>query len=80
MKYVTSVIFGLLFIGVLSFTLTPLLSDAYISFYGLEAGPDAETELYKFLLYVQWPCFFAIGCLAGYFTYKKIKIRKQQNN
>ena len=54
MKYMTSIIFGLLFVGGgLSFTLTPFLSDVYITFYGLEAGPDSETELFKFLLYAQ---------------------------
>lgn len=80
MKYIVSVIFGLLFIGVLSFTVTPFLSDAYITFRGLEAGPDRETELFKFLLYAQWPSFFALGCFSGYFTYIKIMKRKKKNS
>ncbi|MBA35371.1 MAG: hypothetical protein CMI14_08050 [Oleispira sp.] len=78
MKYITSVIFGFILVGVLSITLTPLLSDAYISFYDLEAGPDAETELFMFLLYVQWPLFFATGFASGYLLHSKIISRKHK--
>jgi hypothetical protein len=78
MKYVTSLLFGLIFIVGLSFILTPLLSDIYISLYDLEAGPDAETELFMFLLYVQWPLFFAAGFTTGYLTYNKIALSKQK--
>lgn len=72
MKYVTSLLFGLIFIVGLSFAFTPFLNDIYISFYNLEAGPDSETELFKFLLYVQWPLFFAAGFFVGYLIHRKV--------
>ncbi len=37
----------------------------------LSPGPDAESELLKFLILVQWPTFLIIGGILGNWLYKK---------
>ena len=71
MKYITSIVFGVFSIILFSFLATPLLNDKYISIYKIEPGPDGETELIEFLLFIQWPIFFVVGSIAGYFLHTK---------
>jgi len=71
MKYTISVIVGLISVFLLSFLLTPYLSDLYASLNNIEPGPDGESELFSFLLFVQWPLFFIIGCFLGCYLYSK---------
>lgn len=79
MKYLTALFFGLVFFLLLSFLLTPSLSDIYMSYYNLGRGPDFESELIKFFIYVQSPIFFIIGFICGYFVHVKYlnKIKKE---
>lgn len=72
MRYVTGLIFGLVFVISLSFILSPFLSDIYIRFYELPPGPDAESKLADFLIFFQWPVFFILGFLVGLIGHKKI--------
>lgn len=71
MKYLTAIVSGIIFLVLFSFIATPILNDIYVSIYDIEPGPDGETELSRFLLYVQWPIFFACGSIAGYFLHTK---------
>ncbi|MCU7847408.1 MAG: hypothetical protein KZQ89_05280 [Candidatus Thiodiazotropha sp. (ex Lucinoma kastoroae)] len=71
MKYITSVIVGVLFIILFTFILTPLVNDAYVAITGLEPGPDGESKLLDLLVFVQWPIYFFIGSISGWFIHKK---------
>jgi len=71
MKYITSTIVGFIALVLLSFIATPYINDLYIYIYKIEPGPDGETELFKFLFYVQWPIFFTIGLVLGYLLHVK---------
>jgi len=76
MKYVVSVVVGFISVFLLSFLFTPYLSELYISIYNIEPGPDGESELFKFLLFFQWPLFFIIGCWSGCYLYSKYLTRR----
>ena len=71
MKYLTAILCGCVFLFVLSFLLTPYLSGVYISYYDLPPGPDGESELFGFLIYIQWPVFFITGLISGYILHIK---------
>lgn len=76
MRYVTGLIFGVVFVILLSFLLTPFLSDIYIHSKDLSPGPDGEAELADFLIFIQWPVFFVLGFLVGFIGHKKILTNK----
>jgi len=71
MKYITSAIMGVVLVVVLTFTLTPLINNLYVSLNNLEPGPDAESKLFDLLIFVQWPIYFVVGVLSGWFLYTK---------
>ncbi len=65
MKYITSVVVGLLFTIILTFVLTPFVNDAYVSITNLSPGPDGESKLLGLLVFVQWPIYFLAGSITG---------------
>jgi hypothetical protein len=71
MKYLTALFFGIVSVFVLSFLITPFITEAYISYYDIQPGPDGENELFRFLMYVQWPVFFVFGFFVGYIVHIK---------
>ena len=76
MRYLTGLIFGVVFVIFLSFLLTPFLSEIYADYKGLSPGPDGEAELANFLIFIQWPVFFVAGFSVGFFGHKAILIRR----
>jgi hypothetical protein len=75
MKYLTAFFFGLVFLLGLSFLITPYINDLYISYNNIQPGPDGESELFSFFMYVQWPMFFIIGLIFGYLVHTKYLTR-----
>jgi hypothetical protein len=71
MKYLTALIFGFVFLFGLSFLITPYINDIYISYNNIQAGPDGESKLFGFFIYVQWPIFFITGIICGYLVHTK---------
>ncbi|PKG82868.1 hypothetical protein CXF85_12090 [Colwellia sp. 75C3] len=71
MKYLTALIFGFVFLFGLSFLITPYLNEIYIYYNDIQPGPDGESELFSFFMYVQWPVFFLIGLIVGYLMHIK---------
>lgn len=76
MRHLTGLISGLAFVILLSFLLTPFLSEIYSDFKGLSPGPDGEAELADFLIFIQWPVYFVMGFLVGFIGHKKILTRR----
>lgn len=54
-----------------TFLLVPITNKIYWKIMNLSPGPDAESELLKFLILVQWPTFLIIGGILGNWLYKK---------
>ena len=71
MKYITSVVVGSFFTIILTFVLTPFVNDSYISITNLSPGPDGESKLLDLLVFVQWPIYFLVGSIVGWFLHKK---------
>ena len=71
MKYLTAFLAGIAFVVLLSFLVSPLLSELYINYYNIQPGPDGESKLASFLIFWQWSVFFIVGFLLGYITHKK---------
>lgn len=76
MRYISGLIFGVVFVIFLSFLLTPFLSEIYANYKGLSPGPDGEAELADFLIFIQWPVFFVAGFFVGFVGHKKILTRR----
>jgi len=71
MKYITSVLVGFIFTVTLTFLLTPFVNDAYITITNTQPGPDGESKLLDLLVFVQWPIYFIVGNIVGWFIHKK---------
>ena len=71
MRFLTASLFGLVFLLGLSFLITPYLNNLYITYNNIQPGPDGESELVGFLIYVQWPIFFIVGFISGYVVHIK---------
>ncbi len=54
-----------------TFLLVPVINKIYWNVMGLSPGPDAESELLKFLILFQWPAFLIIGGILGNWLYIK---------
>ena len=54
-----------------TFLLVPITNKIYWKIMNLSPGPDAESELLKFLILFQWPAFLIIGGILGNWLYKK---------
>ncbi|PCK05580.1 MAG: hypothetical protein COA42_18185 [Alteromonadaceae bacterium] len=65
MKYLTALLSGVVFVVLLSFLASPFLNAGYISYHDIQPGPDGETQLIDFLIYIQWPIFFVVGAVLG---------------
>ncbi|GGB22319.1 hypothetical protein GCM10007414_39610 [Agarivorans gilvus] len=71
MKYLTAFLSGVVSVVLLSFFATPLLSEIYADYFNVQPGPDGESELADFLIFWQWPAFFALGFFLGYIIHTK---------
>ena len=58
-----------------TFLLVPITNKIYWKIMKLSPGPDAESELLKFLILFQWPAFLIIGGILGNWLYKKYLTR-----
>lgn len=76
MKYLTAILLGIVSMIALSFLLSPILTEAYISYYDISRGPGGEEELIKLLLFVEWPIFFVFGFISGYILHVKYLVKK----
>ena len=54
-----------------TFLLVPIINKIYWKVMDLSPGPDAESELLKFLILFQWPAFLIIGGILGNWLYIK---------
>ncbi|MCU7905533.1 MAG: hypothetical protein KZQ76_06665, partial [Candidatus Thiodiazotropha sp. (ex Epidulcina cf. delphinae)] len=62
----------------LHFELRNLSNKIYWRIMNLSPGPDAESELTKFLILFQWPVFIIIGGILGNWFYKKYLNRDRE--
>jgi len=71
MKYLTAFLSGVASVFLLSFLASPFLSEIYANYFNIQPGPDGESELADFLIFWQWPAFFALGFFLGYTIHTK---------
>lgn len=71
MKFLTAFVSGVISVVLLSFLATPFLSEIYANYFDIQSGPDGESELVNFLIFVQWPVFFIFGAVIGYIVHTK---------
>ena len=76
MKYITSVIVGFIFTVILTLLLTPFVNDTYVTITNTQPGADGESKLLDLLVFVQWPIYFIVGNIIGWFIHKKYLTNK----
>lgn len=78
-KFVYISLFSIATIIVGTVAIVPLTNKIYGLVYDLVPGPDAETRLLDFMVYIQWPIFAISGGFIGNIVYRKTNGKKRNS-